>query len=293
MKNPHFFKAYSRMGIVNNPKGQKDKNFGVENAPDVIIDNKFLKKITKYSMSDFRFPFPEEVSSKLFFNVLAKNILDFKSLINNNLIKDEMQIVIGGDHSVTFPSVLALMERVKDLKKIGFILIDSHGDINLSKDTPTGNFHGMYLRPLFDNFDIQEVEKIVPEKLNTNNLLFIGNLDLDEGEAEFIDKNNIKSISRKDFLDNKRLILKKISDFIKSFEYLHVSFDGDVFDKSIFPATGIPSNNGFYVEEILEMINIILPHPNLTFDIAEFNPSKKGAKKSKEIIQKILFNVII
>ena len=92
--------------------------------------------------------------------------------------------------------------------------------------------------------------------------------------------------------NSKKQTLKEFEKFINTFEHLHVSFDGDVLDKSIFPATGIPSENGFRLEEIMSLIKIIKTHNSLTIDFAEYNPQKDIDEKSKKIAQEILFAII-
>lgn len=291
MKKAHFFNGRSRLGIINNPYHQKENNFGVEYGGDKILSFEFISEF-ETKVNSYVFPLPENIKASDYFDVFKNSIVEFKKLINNNLKPDEKQIVIGGDHIVTLSSVLALIERTKAPDKIGYIHFDSHGDINSFAESPTGNFHGMYLRPLFDEFDIPQVEKLVKKKIPKENSLFIGNLKLDEGELKYFALNKIQTISTMDLKKEKAKTLKKLSDFVNSFEYLHVSFDGDVLDKSVFPATGIPGEDGLLLPDTLKMLEIISTHPKLSFDFAEFNPLKSGSDKSLKIAQDILRKVI-
>ena len=292
MVKAHFFKVKSRIGIINNPNKQKEKNIGVENGAAHILEENFLKKLKSYSVSDFNFPDPKDLSKENFFKTVNKYIVDLQNKINREIEDDQTQIVIGGDHSVSLPSVLAVIDRVGSSKKIGYVHFDSHGDINLYKQSPSKNFHGMYLRPLFDDFDISLIDSLLVDKMPTENLLIVGNLDLDQGEFQFLNDKNIKIISRENLKLQRQKTLKIFNDFINNFEYLHVSFDTDVLDKSIFFATGIPAENGFMLSEIMQFIDIISKHKKLSFDIAEFNPYKKGSIKSKRICQQILLKVL-
>lgn len=292
MLKAHFFKVKSRIGIINNPNKQKGNNIGVEDGADHILEENFLKNIKSYLVSDFSFPDPEDLSKDNFFKEINKYIVNLQNKINREIENDEVQIVIGGDHSVSLPSVLAVIDRAGSSKKIGYVHFDSHGDINLYKQSPSKNFHGMYLRPLFDDFDISVIDSLLVDKMPTENVLMIGNLDLDEGEFKFINDKNIKTISRQNLVSDNKKTLKTFKDFINNFKYLHVSFDGDVLDKSIFSATGIPAQKGFMLNEIMQFIDLISKHSNLSFDISEFNPHKKGALESKEICQQILLKIL-
>ena len=292
MIKPHFFKVKSRIGIINNPNKQKEENIGVEDGADYILEASFLKNIKSHLVSDFSFPDPKDLSKENFFKTINKYIVDLQNKINREIKDDEAQIVIGGDHSVSLPSVLAVIDRIGSSKKIGYVHFDSHGDINLYKESPSKNFHGMYLRPLFDDFDISLIDSLLVDKIPTENLLIVGNLDLDEGEFQFLNDKNIKTISRTNLLSDNKKILKIFKDFINNFKYLHVSFDGDVLDKAEFNATGIPAENGFMLREIMQFMDLISKHSNLSFDISEFNPYKKKARESKEICQQILLTII-
>lgn len=289
---PHFFKARSRFGIVNKPIHQEDHNLGVEKGPDYILDSSFLGRFEYYKISSFDFPNPDGVLEGVYFDLFSKTISDFKDLINRELKDGEKQIVIGGDHIVSLSSVLAVIDRFGDPSKIGYVHFDSHGDINQYYDSPTKNFHGMYLRPLFDKFDIEIIDNLVPDKIPPENLLIVGNLDLDPTEKKFIKGQNIKTISRQSLITNNKQTLEEFESFINAFEHLHVSFDGDVLDKSIFPATGIPADNGFELSEIMSLIKIISKHKNISFDLAEYNPQKEINEKSKIIAQEILLAII-
>lgn len=292
MIKPHFFKVKSRIGIINNPNKQKENNVGVEDGSNYILEKAFLSKVKSYLVSDFSFPDPKDLSKDNFYKIINKYILDLQNKINAEIKEEETQFVIGGDHSISLPSVLAVIDRVGSSKKIGYVHFDSHGDINLNSESPSKNFHGMYLRPLFDDFDISLIDSLLVDKIPTENLLMVGNLDLDEGEFKFLNDKNIKTISRENLVSDNKKTLKIFKNFINNFKYLHVSFDGDVLDKSVFKATGIPAEKGFMLEEIMQFIDLISKHSNLSFDISEFNPYKDKDNRSKKVCQEILLRII-
>ncbi|MBI2074680.1 MAG: arginase family protein [Candidatus Levybacteria bacterium] len=287
MKKPHFFKAYSRIGLAHIPYGQKKLNIGVEQGPDAILTGKFLSQFNGALATSFEFPKPEDIN-KNFYHVLADNVKKFQDVINQNLKSSETQVVIGGDHSITFPSVLAVLQRISDPKSIGYIQFDSHGDINLRAFSPTDNWHGMYVRPLVDGFDVSRIEKLVTKKLPVNNIFYIGNLDLDPGERDFFIKYNIKNICKKELREEKSANIKAFAKFAASFRHLHVTFDIDCIDQSEAPATGIPARDGLFYKDILPLLEIINQHPSISFDLSEVNPKKRGAKETVALAQQIL-----
>ncbi len=317
MKIPHFFKAKSRIGLKNIPIHQTELNLGVEYGPDAVLEDNFLKEFKDYQISEYIFSKPEDILNEDFDIVLANNLEAFKNQINNVILGSEatpeskdagqasmtqqtqnnniIQVVIGGDHSVTFSSLLAVLNRINDPKDLGYIQFDSHGDMNLAKTSPTQNFHGMYLRPFLDKFDIPEVANLIKKKLKPENMLFIGNLDLDPKEREFFEGKKIRNIDREKLKtthpSSGGQISKVKSDFkkfINLFKYLHISFDIDSLHKSIAPATGIPAENGLMKGDIFPFLEIISKHPNFSFDLCEVNPRKKGAEKTIKLAQEVL-----
>lgn len=292
MKGFHFFKAKSRLGLINPPYKQEDFNLGVEHASDYILSKNFLKKFNQAQISEYIFPKPEDIENEDFDIVLARHLNNFKNQINKVVTSNQISpIVIGGDHSVSFSSLCALIKRTNDVKNIGIIMFDSDGDINLYKESPSKNFHGMWLRPFISQFDKQYLDHLIPRKIPPKNLLYIGNLSLDPGEVKLIKGKKIKNITS-NWKEQEKQTLKEIVDFIKRFEYLHVSFDIDVFDKTEVSATGKPSENGFKENEIFPLLEIICKHPNFSFDLCEVNPKKQGIKKTLKISQKILRAVL-
>lgn len=294
MRIIHFFKAKSRIGIINSSSARwNDSSIGVENGSDAILTDDFLEKFTPHYISEYVFPKPEQISHKQFNKILRKHISDFREFINKCLGPSQTQVVIGGDHSITLASILAVRDRVGDFKKLGYVQFDSHGDMNLNASSPTGNFHGMYVCPLVDHFDIQEIEELVPNKLPVTNMVYIGNLNLDHEEADLFRKKKIKNINRETLLGDKNSVIKNFKNFITSFQYLHATFDIDVLDKTQAFATGIPSENGLMLEDIEELLRIIGKHPNLSFDLAELSPQKSGLEQTVQSIHKILLTSLL
>lgn len=282
------------MGIINpNSAWRNDSGIGVENGPDAILIGDFLAKFPPHYISEYVFPKPEEISPKQFNKTLRKQINDFKEFINKHLEPSQTQVVIGGDHSVTLSSILAVRDRIGGFKNLGYVQFDSHGDMNLRASSPTGNFHGMYARPLVDHFDIREIEELISNKLPVENIVYIGNLNLDHKEADLFNKKKIKNINRKELLGDKNSVIKNFKNFISSFQYLHVTFDIDVLDKTQAPATGIPSENGLRLENIGELLRIVGRHPDLSFDLTEVNPRKLGIERTIKSAQEVLLTSLL
>lgn len=290
MRKPHFFKAYTHLGIHNLPYGNFIGASGVENAPDKIFSDKFLKTLGNPSVSNFRFSNPEKIKPLNLYQTILKESLKFEKYILGQTKENETVIIIGGDHSITYPSILSDINRFGN--NIGVIHFDSHADFNLFKTSPSKNFHGMYLRIFFDRFDLSYFDKSVPEKIPLSNLIFVGDLELDKEESEFINRNKLTVISSV-YMENENLkILNDLKKFVEKFNHIHISFDVDVFRRNIASATTTPSKNGFNKEPVFKMLDVIRKSKSITLDIAEVNPEKKGAEKTIQIAQEAILKLL-
>lgn len=294
MKIPHFFKLRSRLGLLNPPHHSLEVNRGVEEGPDAILSDKFLALFPETRVDVFDFPLPENVTVDEYERVIAESSRQCRDLILSLFQPGEISVVIGGDHSVTFPSFLATLARFENVADIGYIQFDSHGDMHLRQTSLTDNFHGMYVRAFLDpQFDMPEVSSLIKQRLPKENVLFVGNLDLDAtGERQYFDTQNIAHISKEDARERRTESVRKFEEFANRFKHVHVTCDIDAFDKTIAPATGIPAEDGLFLEDIEEMLRVIAKHPSFSFDIAEVNPQKSGAEQTVLTAQKILSNVL-
>ncbi len=303
MKQPHFFKGYSRIGLTNPPARQEEHNFGVELGSDAILTAQFLEKYPDSQVSEFAFTSPEDIPTEQYFPTLTHELVAFKNKINSqlptleqssqaSLTSSQLPVVVGGDNTVTLSSLLALLERIPDPSKIGYIQFDSHGESNSYHGSESKNFHGMYMRPFFDTFDIPEIDQLIPEKLKSNQAIFIGDMVLDGDEVEFFQKMQFKTLALQEYLANSESFQKYLKTFLENYDYIHVNFDIDVFDRSEAGATGIPEDGKWYKKEIFEILDLISTHSNISFDLSEINPTREGATQTIKLSQEILEKII-
>ncbi len=288
MKIPHFFKAKARIGLTHPPVRQKEFNYGVEDGADAILTKEFLAGFPDAKVDSFFFSDPEKIEPGDYVTELVKELGWFKEQINQSLKDQELQIVVGGDNTVTFSSLLALLERVKNISKIGYIQFDSHGESNSFEGSDSKNFHGMYMRPFFDTFDIEAVNHLVPNKLKPEQAIFVGDMVLDGDEPQFFKAKKFKTLEYREYCKNKSAFQKFLKEFLDRYEYVHVNFDIDVFHRSVAGATGIPEDGKWMKAEIFEILMIISQHPQISFDISELNPTRPGAERSIKVAQEIL-----
>mgnify|MGYP006265590919 CR=1 FL=1 len=285
--SPQYFALRSRLGLQHAPVGSTELNIGVEDGSRTILTPEFLQKLPG-TVTEYTFPIPQLTSK--YWELVREHTFAASHLIASHLKTTESQVVIGGDHSVTFASLHALSKRI-DLRNVAYIQIDSHPDLNTIKSSPSGNFHGMYVRAAVAEIGVAEVDSCFLQKLPPQNIWYFGNLSFDPNpeERNFLQTHKIPCISVMDWRKNYTTIQTQLRAFLQNYTHLHISFDIDCMDKTIAAATGIPCPDGFLMHDIeLLLTTLISNELPISFDLVEVNPAKTGAQQTIKTAQEIL-----
>jgi arginase len=304
-----YYGIESRLGIINFLNGTTAANDGVELAPEAILTEEFTHDKTQVR---YTFKKPDElksyasdgkVSPDLYFTALMTHSATLVGLIKDTITDDDIQVVVGGDHSVGYPSLASTIANY-GVDDVGVIMFDSHSDFCKISESPSGNFHGMWLRPFFDTFDQEFVEGITKmligeKKLPGSNILYVGDL---EGEPYYdpiveggiIVRHGIKTISKKELTgEDSYHALAKLAEFVKDKKYIHVSFDIDVMQAAVAPATGISGDWGLSAEQVQPVLEIIANSGKIVaIDMTEVNPTKLGGAKTVDYAQHVLTTLL-
>lgn len=200
-------------------------------------------------------------------------------------------IVLSGDHSSALGTISGLKAAFPD-KQLGVIWIDAHSDIHSPYTSPSGNIHGMPLAAALaeDNLSCQinypekstidlwerlknigcPGAKIVPE-----HLIYYGLRDFESAEDELITQKNIRVFTvaetrEKTIAD----CVNTTKELLKNCDLVYISFDVDSMDCDVVSrGTGTPVPNGFFPEEIKELLSqLIHALPITCLEVAEINP---------------------
>ena len=212
---------------------------------------------------------------------------DLYNNLNNLYITNQYfdkKINIGGDHSMSIATVAHSLNVHKNLKVIWF---DAHPDINTYYRSKTKNLHGMPLSYL-SGLDYSLRFHFINNKLDLNNLLYIGIRDIDIFEQEIINKYNISYITPHDFNNNPEYCLQKINNFINT-DPVHLSFDVDCMDPNIIPCTGTKVINGLMIDQTKFILDNLYDKNIVNIDIAEINFLLGDNKEQKTTINNFLY----
>ncbi len=173
-------------------------------------------------------------------------------------------IVLGGDHSITFPSAAAVA-RVQDPRTVGIVHFDAHADTGADQ---WGSLigHGQPMRRLIDegwvagrNFVQVGLRGYWPDRatfgwMREQGLRWHTQVEMEErGVDEVIDA--------------------AISEALDGPDLIYLSVDIDVVDPGMAPGTGTPESGGMLARELLRAIRRIVSAVDLVgMDVVEVSP---------------------
>ncbi len=174
-------------------------------------------------------------------------------------------IVLGGDHSITWPSATAVAKKY-GYGKVGMVHFDAHAD---TRDSSYGDVligHGSPMRRLIES-------GAIPGK----NFIQIGlrgpwpgPVDLKWMKEQGMRWHLMAEIEEKGFDSVLEMAIKEALD---GPDKLYISVDVDVMDPAYAPATGTPEPGGISSLELLRAIRkIVLSKGMVGMDVVEVSP---------------------
>lgn len=234
-----------RILCVSSSQGSMGKNAGCEKAPGEIL---------KYVRNDFDAGCVDVIDG------------DMEST-NKNVYKKATNfegVIIGGDHSITYPCFLAMEKRHK---RCGLIMLDAHVDCASYIKPPS---HEDFLRVLLE-------DRVVKDE----NVAVIGARKIYKAEMEFLKKREITIIKNANNFSN-------LLDRFKLLDAVYLTIDIDVFDPCIAMGTRYLVKNGLDKTGGFELLSKIRELKNLdVVDIVEVNPRLDKNKKTIKLAAEI------
>jgi len=228
--------------------------------------------------------------------------------IKKTLLKDEVPIVLAGDHSSALGTISGIKMAYPN-KRIGVIWIDAHADIHTPYTTPSGNMHGMPIACVLgednkerqqnkpDDETVEYWEKLkrigdISPKINYNDLVYIALRDFEPQEDFLIKKNKVRVFNLQEIRKKavERVAIESLN-YLDHCDLIYVSFDVDSMDSRISSGTGTPVPNGITEKEAGNLIYYIMRSKKIVcFEMMEINPTldKENlmAENAFEILQK-------
>jgi len=179
--------------------------------------------------------------------------LELISVQAEKYVRDgKIPIMLGGEHSLTFPFVNACKQKYPD---IGFVVLDAHMDMR-EEYNGEKNSHACISRHIIEDI--------------TKKYASVGIRSGSREEYEYVRENNIKVFSAEDVISNGiKSVIEDIQKDIRGPIYLSV--DMDAIDPAYAPALGTPEPYGITPRDAREVISCLAPQI-VGFDLVEIAP---------------------
>ena len=191
-------------------------------------------------------------------------------------------LVIGGDHSISFPLIQELQRHCEG--NIGLIHLDAHLDL-LDDSARQGKFsHSSEIR-----------RAVELERVNSRNLVQIGVRGFNYPKNwEFVRAEKITHFTPQHLRD---AAIAEIADRAleiagRGTERIYLTVDIDVIDPAYAPGCGANEPGGLTVAEVEALVDRFAPHVGC-FDVVEVNPLFDINDVTASIAAKLLFDFIV
>jgi arginase len=207
--------------------------------------------------------------------------------VASTLGRNDFPLIIAGDHS-NAGGTIAGLKKANPKKRLGVVWVDAHADLHSPYTSPSGNVHGMPLATALHEDNLAntnnqpEAETIwnwnemkgPNQRVRHSDLYFIGVRDTETPEENLMAEHNIPNCTVAQAREKgAEATAKDALSYLKDCDLIYVSFDVDSMDPSVSVGTGTPVANGFYEDEVREVLLHLVKDPRLCcFEIVEVNP---------------------
>lgn len=187
-----------------------------------------------------------------------------------------MPLVLGGDHSISYPCIKAFEEHGRPIHVVQF---DAHLDfVDVRHGVRYG--HGNPMRRASQMDHVTGLSQLGIRNVSSSN-----RQDYADARAAGSDILSVRQIRAM----GKEAVLERIPAGV---DY-YVTIDIDGFDVSIAPGTGTPSHGGFTYYEVLEMLQGLSKRGNIVgMDLVEVCPAYDQTGSTAILAAQILMNAI-
>ena len=249
------------------------KTQGCEKAPDKVVS--CLKEF--YLNEDGMLPIFDIEDVDIEKTNIEKTNENIYNKIKSSLNEAEQLIILGGDHSITYPCFRAFSESFQNP---GMIIFDAHPDCMDNFKPAT---HEDFVKVLIEE-----------NKLKKENIILVGLRNWHKEEYKFLRDNNIKFFSMKEISnENIHEISESIMTVAKNFGSLYISIDIDVVDPAFAPGTAYLEPAGLSSRELLYFLKRLRLLKNLKIvDLVEINPDKDMNELTVKLGAKIMAEMV-
>jgi agmatinase len=270
----------SKIAIVSAPyEASVSYGKGTASGPKAIIDASHYVEFYDEEQ-DRELCFEEGITTIKELNIKkmksAKALDTIRQTVEQLIIDKKFVVLLGGEHTVSVPSIAAHYKHYKDFSILHF---DAHSDLRESYQNNPFSHASAFARVC----DFFPPEKIAQVGIRAQCI----------EESKFIKQNKINTFYAWQIRTNKygqnwqKEIVKRLN------KKIYISFDIDFFDPSIMPATGTPEPDGFLWSETMDIFREIKKAGKqiIGFDMVEFAPVK-GMHHPDMLAAKLVYKLL-
>jgi len=213
---------------------------------------------------------------------IAETCRGLAEITEHSLEEGFFPLVLGGDHSLAAGSGSGVASFYrKQEKRVGYIWLDAHGDMNTPDGSPSGNVHGMPLAALMGLGGDSELASLgrifgYAPKIAPENTVIVGVRDIDSAERDNLRRVGVGAVYTMREIDERgmRTVMEEAVRIAgEGTAGYHVSLDMDWIDPEDAPGVGTPVRGGATYREAHLAMEILADHGRLlSFEIVEVNP---------------------
>jgi len=193
---------------------------------------------------------------------------------------NQFPLVFGGDHALAIGSIAGSL-----CEDLAVLWIDAHGDCNTPDSSTTQRIHGMPLATLMHHGH-PDLVALSAYPIPAQNVLLIGVRDLDEAETRLMNQWGVRYIRMSDIHEyGIPWLTHEVLAFTHKHQALHISFDCDSMEPSLYPGVNTDVADGFVYKELQPLLSQLLSLPQLrSMDIVEYNPVRDNGATHRLIL---------
>jgi len=212
-----------------------------------------------------------------YLNEIAETCRGLAEIVGRTAEEGYLPVVLGGDHSIAIGSMSGIAGHFrKQSKRIGYLWLDAHGDMNTPDSSPSGNIHGMPLAALigYGAPELVELTGFKP-KAEPRNVALVGVRDLDAKERRLVKESGVHVFTMRDIDERgmREVMTEALRFASDDTNGVAVSLDMDFVDPTDAPGVGTPVRGGVtYREAHLAMEMMADSKAMVSLEVVEINP---------------------
>lgn len=191
-----------------------------------------------------------------------EQIRNISKLTEKGIKEGKCVVMTGGGCSHAIGMVGGLQQALGRDKKIGFIWLDAHGDINTPESTESGLLGGTPLAVIAGLCKGEAYESWMKAAgmdypLKHRDIIHADGRDLDPSEAEILKSTEIVHLDTAAFNDSNRW-KKVVNSLADRVDVIYLHMDGDILDERYTPGQYTARSGGPDVETVMRNIKTVM-----------------------------------